>query len=101
MDKQNRLESMKAQINDALREAKIEDLAGCLMSLHQVQNYMVDGIIPESEAMEEAKDITRKAVELQQDLKELTSDTADKNDMLEKGDLSWLADISEDDWDMI
>lgn len=95
---EEQLAKIRMQVNEAIREAKIEELAGCLMDLHQVQNDMNSGNVPEDRAMEEAKDITKRAVELHQELKELTDGT-EYGDPTVGPELSWLDELSDEDWD--
>ncbi len=94
------MEELRYQVHEAIRESKIEELAGCLMELNQVQNDIALGVIPEDEAMEEAKLVTRHAVELHHDLKELSDvmDDRETQSILESQDLCWLDDLTEEDF---
>jgi hypothetical protein len=96
-----KMDELKDQINEAVRDAKIEELAGCLMDLHQVQTEMTLGALPEEDAMDEAKVITRRAVELHHEIKELMDESGYPNDqdLIGSADLGWLDDFSDGDAD--
>lgn len=98
MDKE-RMEAVNEQLNEALRESKVEELAGYLMSLHKLQVDIATGAIAAPDAMRLAKEVTKKAVEAHHDLKELTTFAfGEEQPMAEDAELDWLDDISEDDW---
>ncbi|MBU0581031.1 MAG: hypothetical protein KKA19_07625 [Candidatus Margulisbacteria bacterium] len=97
---EERMEDINDQVNEALREAKVEELAGYLMALHKLQVDIATGAIEAPAALRRAKEITKKAVEAHQDLKELTTFAlGEEQRVTEDNELDWLDDLSEDDWD--
>jgi len=98
----NREESTRIQVAEAIQEMKLEELAGCLLALHQLQNQVNLGYSQDSSALAKAKEITKQAVNAYQDLKELTENPEEYqlNNLSDKDlDFSWLDNISDEDWE--
>jgi len=96
---EDRIENIEEQINEALREAKVEELAGYLMALHRLQVDIATGAIESPAAMRKAREITEKAVEAHKDLKELTAFSLGEEQLANgENDLDWLEDMTDEDW---
>ena len=95
----DRREGLKEQVNEALKEAKVEELASYLMALHKLQVDIATGMIASPDALRRAKEITQKAVEAHHDLKELTAfSLGEEKRVSGDAELDWLDDLSEEDW---